>query len=546
MVIKTLKTCILATTMVLFAGSSALTAPYMDEKPYVQPVAVQNILPEPTIKLATPSFENSKANFTTHEELLTYIKKLEKSSEHMQVSIIGYSQEGRSIPMLTFKKGNTSKKPTVWLQAQVHGNEPAAGESVLAVASELANGQLGKDVLDKINVIIVPRMNPDGSYYFERRTADKLTDINRDNVKFELPETILLHQAYNKVKAEVVLDAHEYSVASNYKDLGSKGHLAYYDVLLLSSTNPNVPTNITQLADNILIADAGKAIEQAGHSWHWYYVVESSKTHPKKFAMADGVPIIGRNAYGLQPAISILIETRGIGIGKQDFKRRVASQYTTYTTMLRSVADNAAQIKSEVSKARQELIAKGENTNDAATDKIVILSNPRPIKDFDIKLINLESNLVENIRVEGATHKEFDVKLERVRPYAYILPAAYKKLAEKLSYSGLDVRKTVAPMTVEVESYKVVDNKVNTKYFEGHFRNTVTTEVTNKKVWLPAASYVIYMAQPNGNLAALCLEPESQASFVTFNLIPVEKNDTVPVYRLMHNEKIDTVQAFGK
>lgn len=522
---------------------SVWAAPYMDDKPYKQPAVLQEFLfKEPSVSLQTPSFEDSKTDFTTQEEMLNYIKKLEEHAPYLKVSNIGYSQEGREIPMLTFQKGNPSNKPTVWLQAQVHGNEPAAGEAVLAIARNLATGSLAQ-VLDKINVIIIPRINPDGSYYFERRTANKLQDINRDNVKFELPETVLVHKAYNKVKAEVVLDAHEYSVATPYKDVG-QGHLAYYDLLLLSSTNANVPKGITELADNLLINNAGKEIEQSGHTWHWYYITAPSQTHAKKIIMADGVPIIGRNAYGLQPAISILIESRGIGIGKQDFKRRVASQYITYASMLRNVAANAQEIKDVVGNARAEIIAKGDNVDDAATDKIVILTEPKPIPDFHLKLVSLEDKNVANLPMEGYTQKDYTVSLERVRPYAYIIPAAFKPLAEKLAHSGVNVQKTTAPLMLDVESYKITDNKVSTKYFEGHFRNTVKTTVSNSNVWFPSGSYVVYMGQPAANLAAMCLEPESQASFVTFNLIPVEKGDTVPTYRLMSKEQLHTVAAF--
>lgn len=535
---------IMPVALALSFSLSCLAAPYMDDKPYKQPAELKDwFFKDPAVALQTPSVDDAKANFTTQEELLQFVAKLESGTPHLRVSVLGRSQEGREILMLSFKKGNAAAKPTVWLQAQVHGNEPAAGESALAIAQNLANGSLTQ-VLDKINVIVIPRINPDGSYYFERRTANKIQDINRDNVKFELPETVIVHQAYNKVKAEVVLDAHEYSVATNFKDIGSKGHLAYYDLLLLSSTNANVPTEITKLADDILIGNAGKEIEQSGHTWHWYYVTAPSQTHAKKVIMADGVPIIGRNAYGLQPAISILIETRGIGIGKQDFKRRVASQYITYASMLRSVADNAATIKDTIAKARAEIVAKGNDTSDAATDKIVIRTEPKPIKDFSLKLINLENNRLVNLPMEGYTNKDYTVTLERVRPYAYILPAAFKPLAEKLAHSGISVQKTTAPLMLDVESYKVTENKVNQKYFEGHFRNTVKTTVSTSKVWFPSGSYVIYMGQPSANLAAMCLEPESEASFVTFNLIAVEKGDTVPTYRLMSQENIQTVAAF--
>ncbi|MDI5791599.1 hypothetical protein PO124_34315 [Bacillus licheniformis] len=66
-------------------------------------------------------------------------------------------------------------------------------------------------MLDKINVIVVPRVNPDGSYQFNRRLANGI-DGNRDHVKLESPEVRAIHQEFNKYSPEVVIDAHEYGV----------------------------------------------------------------------------------------------------------------------------------------------------------------------------------------------------------------------------------------------------------------------------------------------------------------------------------------------
>ncbi|WP_204388651.1 M14 family zinc carboxypeptidase, partial [Bifidobacterium pullorum] len=51
-------------------------------------------------------------------------------------------------------------KLTVWIQAQIHPNEPAAGEAALVMVSDLC-GSYGDAVLDDINVVVVPRINPD-------------------------------------------------------------------------------------------------------------------------------------------------------------------------------------------------------------------------------------------------------------------------------------------------------------------------------------------------------------------------------------------------
>jgi murein tripeptide amidase MpaA len=87
-------------------------------------------------------------------------------------------------------------RPVVFLMGQVHGNEPAGGEAMLAVAQALATGEL-KPLLERVTVVIFPRANPDGAHYFWRSTAN-CVDINRDHVKAALPETAALRAVMNE------------------------------------------------------------------------------------------------------------------------------------------------------------------------------------------------------------------------------------------------------------------------------------------------------------------------------------------------------------
>ncbi|WP_228279109.1 M14 family zinc carboxypeptidase, partial [Acinetobacter baumannii] len=69
---------------------------------------------------------------------------------------------------------------------QQHGNEPAGGEAMLVMAQRLATGDLG-EMLERINVVIVPRANPDGAEAFERVLRNGI-DPNRDHTMLRSPE----------------------------------------------------------------------------------------------------------------------------------------------------------------------------------------------------------------------------------------------------------------------------------------------------------------------------------------------------------------------
>jgi murein tripeptide amidase MpaA len=62
---------------------------------------------------------------------------------------------------------------------QQHGNEPAGGEAALALTEQLPKHEL--DLLAQVNVLVMPRANPDGAQNFVRATANGL-DVNRDHL----------------------------------------------------------------------------------------------------------------------------------------------------------------------------------------------------------------------------------------------------------------------------------------------------------------------------------------------------------------------------
>lgn len=112
-------------------------------------------------------------------------------------------------------KGNG--KLNVWYQAQIHPNEPAAGEGALVMIDNFVNDPTYKALLDKINIVIVPRINPDGSYLFSRATYDGF-DMNRDHMSLKAAELAQLHTAYRLFMSEVVLDTHEFTFYGAYND----------------------------------------------------------------------------------------------------------------------------------------------------------------------------------------------------------------------------------------------------------------------------------------------------------------------------------------
>ena len=110
--------------------------------------------------------------YHSHDELVNTLKTLADKYDFVKKYDIGRSVEGRTIPCLKFVtvEPRPLLKPMVKFLANMHGDEAVGRELMLALSQYLAENY-GKDkrvtsLLDKVEVHIVPTLNPDG---FEKK-----------------------------------------------------------------------------------------------------------------------------------------------------------------------------------------------------------------------------------------------------------------------------------------------------------------------------------------------------------------------------------------
>ena len=161
-----------------------------DEAPMAPPYgdAVAARFPNPSVVYSTPGLGADRRAFTTNAELGQWLRGLSdgvpRGGTRAQLLQIGTSQRGEPIQglLLTRAPGtdpanlDKSGRPTVVLIGQQHGDEPAGSEALLVISRELAQGLL-EPLLDRINVVVVPRANPDGAEVGTRVTANGV-DLN--------------------------------------------------------------------------------------------------------------------------------------------------------------------------------------------------------------------------------------------------------------------------------------------------------------------------------------------------------------------------------
>ncbi|MFB5282908.1 M14 family zinc carboxypeptidase [Peribacillus sp. Hz7] len=148
-----------AMALTMAVSSTALAAPQSNPNgPYVE--NEQNI---------------SLSSYMSNEELAKKLQKLEASSKgKMKLDIAGYSnlapdgyqtevEKGDPLYVVKFGEADTNKK-RILITTQIHGNEQIGTEAAIDIIQKLSSG--GKEVdeiLDKVSIWIMPRINPEGA-----------------------------------------------------------------------------------------------------------------------------------------------------------------------------------------------------------------------------------------------------------------------------------------------------------------------------------------------------------------------------------------------
>ena len=548
--LRRLRVLSLAAVALCMTPVTQLSAQCAPDAAYQQSEAVKRRYPDPVMRFETPAFAPDKTDFTTHEEMTAFVKALEERSQNLYVRTAGHSQEGRALPALIFSHSGRyaapelrrPAKPVALLVGQVHGNEPAGGEAMLAVAHALAQGEL-KPLLERISVVIVPRANPDGAHYFWRGTAS-CADVNRDHLKVDLPETMALRRITQEFQPEIFIDAHEFSVATRW--IEKFAALQSYDLTMAYATHPNVSRALTALARDAFGTAVARDAERAGYAHFWYYTT-TYDLKDKRVAGGGTAPDIGRNYAGLQSALSFLVENRGVGIGRDGFARRVHAQYVALSALLRTAAERAGEVRAVVQAAREDIVRRGRVPS---SDDRLAITLEMPTRLQTLTMIDPESGAAKSVEVQWIDPREARPALSRARPYAYLVLPPYTEVVRRLSYSGIEIHRLKQPAELEVESYEVIERRAGDVFIEGHIRSMVTTQVTTRRRTFPAGTYVFPMGQPGANLLVAAMEPESGSGFVSLGLVPVDKRglanpqeaapSEVPIFRLMRPTPLDT------
>ncbi|KAJ4401355.1 hypothetical protein N0V91_008019 [Didymella pomorum] len=429
------------------------------------------------------------------------------------------SEEARKIPYVTVSNGKQrDKKLRIFIQGGQHGNEPAGDEDVLALLGELAaDSQWTAKVLEKVDLLILPRYNVDGVEYLQRQLASNY-DPNRDHAVLLREQTRKIRQLQSDFNPHIFVDDHEYTGGSPV----AQRYIRSQDLLVSANKGLNVHPSIRAL-NEAFVTDVFSAAQARGLRTYAYSttsVLNGKITIQEPDAHAQA----NHKGVGNYQALTFLVETRGIRLADQHFQRRVASHFITLTTIIDKAVKEFKTVYTTIEDGRKAF---------TKSEKDIVVVQDYRLSNKTVQFIDAADGSLVNVEVLSQNSDPAVPVLTCQRPKAYLFSRAWADVASRLRILGVKVEEFTEPFEGEVEALIVTNAILARSKFEGIAGTTVVTNSTTRHVRIPAGGFWVDTRQENAAYAFVLLEPENKASLAYYNEIPLQVGDEYLVFRVL-------------
>ncbi|MEO8585724.1 MAG: M14 family metallopeptidase [Acidobacteriota bacterium] len=483
-------------------------------------------LPVPPDLLTRAEITGFRETETT-DEVIAFLTRLERLSPYLKLSFIGPSEEGRRIPVVVASKEKLlepadrfkSAKPVVLVLNSIHAGEVDGTDATLRLLRDIAlTNRL--DLLDGVTLVTVVvynvdgharvspynRPNQNGPKEMGFRTNARGLDLNRDFVKADAKETRALLALADAWKPDLFVDDH----VTDGADFQAALTVSY----------ANEPVTPKPIGDwlKAVVPKALSDVEGEGVATGAAYVDFLDARDPMKgFDSSVFSPRYSTGYFPVRNVPSILVETHAI----KAFGDRVRAN----ELFLRALLERTGRAGKELLAAREA--ARGAARGLPAGSPVVVAAVGDPARPETITFPTWEWNEVVSpvtgrpvVRYDASRKKTILIpSLEHARPTAtiprpaaYLIPAGWASVEERLKAHGIRYQKLPAARTLAVGTYRASAPVFGKASYQGRVRVEATIARGLETRTLPAGSLYVPLDTELANVAIALLEPEGPDS----------------------------------
>lgn len=474
--------------------------------------------------LLTVAEQSNYQSTARHAEVVDFCQKLAKLSPQVQLSEFGTSHEGRSLPLLivadppvaTPEEAAKSGKLVVMAFGNIHAGEVCGKEALLMLARDIMLAE-NRPLLKNLVIALVPILNADGNEKMNaanrqhqpgpmvgvRQNAQGF-DLNRDFVKLESPEVKALVRFLNRWDPAIVVDTHT-----------TNGSYHRYTITYDAPRNPATDGPLLEFAQEQMLGDLTKRLEKRG-GWKSFFYGNFSRDHDF-WESYPAQPRFGIHYIGLRNRIGVLSEAYAYA----PFKDRVLATRDFTQVCFEFAAENKEKLR--------KLLREADNRNpvsprNGVSESKIALQHKDVAWPNRFEALGYVEEQKDGRRVSTGQPRDYPVfymgrcepTLEVTRPFAYLLPAELKAVADKLREHGITLEQLKEAGNLPVELYRVEKVSRSTNPFQSHRLVAVQATARQETRQMPAGAIVVRTAQPLGTLACYLLEPQSDDGLCTW------------------------------
>jgi len=497
---------------------------------------------------------------STHAEVLQTIEALTHDSNLVHQETMLTTLDGKRIPLLIVanpriespEQALAIKKPVIYIQGNIHGGEVEGKEAILILLRDILHGDKGH-LLDKQIIALAPIYNADGNdnmWANSRRsqelspvmTGERLShgfDLNREGLVIERPETQGLYRnVLLRWDPQLLVDMHTtngtwhaypLTYAPSHHSAGDPATSDYTMNVML----PAISRSVKAKFDLDFSLFGGFSLEQWPPTEFWTY------NHAPRYLT---------NMMGLRNRMAILSET----FAHDRFYKRIHSANVFIEEILEYTNEHGKTIQRINREADERTVAKikgdGGRISNGVTYEMIPLPEPTTIRAYDhIPYVSKSGEVkytrsAEIIDIENvANYQQFRSTHEATVPKAYIVPAEFEFIIDKLDQHGIEVQRLGHDETLRVEEFLVSEVGKQSYRINGHQNTLLSGAFRKADRQFKPDDFLVPMENRLANLIFYLLEPEADDGLAFWNYFDerLEQSKSAsepliyPVYKLL-------------
>jgi hypothetical protein len=480
----------------------------------------------------TPYERSGKVATSTWADAISYYKRLDEEYKALKVREIGQADIGHPIHFLTIANSEVNNaaearaqgKNILFINNAIHPGEPCGVDASMMLARDLLQKPAIKALLDHTVICIIPmyniggglnrgccsRANQQGPQAYGFRGNARNLDLNRDFVKCDSRNALVFARIFQAWLPDLFIDTH----TTNGADYPA--HITFIPTMPQKAA----PAMASLLHEKLMPHITNDLETQRIPSSVYINPLRWGNPPEQGMAAFPDHPRYRTGYAALFGSMSLVTEAHML----KTFEQRVTATYETLESSLDFLHRNHKRVRETMAQARRSLRSQQQFVLRWELDRSRPDSIPyhgytaayRPSKVTGTQQLYYDRKTPFS---KNVPYYQRYLPLDTARiPDFYLLPQAWRHVAERLEASGIVMRRLTSDTLLNVEQSYITTVQSRQQPWEGHFyHDEVQSRRERATIQYYAGDYIISTDQPGRAYLVHVLEPESHDSFFRWN-----------------------------